>query len=289
MADGVVLGDAKFLSTYVKLQDPAAAKALEAGTPVLLNPAYAKNGEVTLKAVHRYSDRDKKNHKLHPGKAEARTDRLKVYQAPEQYATTPGVRMILPLQTAKQLGLHTEMNGSVYAVAHEPTDSEEQRVSAAVEVVGGGIYLQSESGPSGRQDTILLFLSLFAGVVTLGAAAIATGLAKADAEADLTTLSAVGAPPRVRRTLSGFQCLVVALTGVLLGTAAGLVPAVALRLIDLREAVKNMRVQPMESAYTPIVLPWATIGLLAVVVPLLAGLGAAAFTRSRQTVARRAG
>lgn len=66
-------------------------------------------------------------------------------------------------------------------------------------------------------------------------------------------------------------------------------PAVALRLIDLRAAVKNMRVQPMESAYTPIVLPWATIGLLAVVVPLLAGLGAAAFTRSRQTVARRAG
>ncbi|WP_406322037.1 FtsX-like permease family protein [Streptomyces sp. NBC_01637] len=289
MADGVVLGDAKFLSTYVKLQDPAAAKALEAGTPVLLNPAYAKNGEVTLKAVHRYSDRDKKNRKLHPGKAETRTDRLKVYQAPEQYATTPGVRMILPLQTAKQLGLHTEMNGSVYAVAHEPTDSEEQRVSAAVEVAGGGIYLQSERGPSGRQDTILLFLSLFAGVVTLGAAAIATGLAKADAEADLTTLSAVGAPPRVRRTLSGFQCLVVALTGVLLGTAAGLVPAVALRLIDLREAVKNMRVQPMESAYTPIVLPWETIGLLAVVVPLLAGLGAAAFTRSRQTVARRAG
>lgn len=194
MADGVVLGDAKFLSTYVKLQDPAAAKALEAGTPVLLNPAYAKNGEVTLKAVHRYSDRDKKNRKLHPGKAETRTDRLKVYQAPEQYATTPGVRMILPLQTAKQLGLHTEMNGSVYAVAHEPTDSEEQRVSAAVEVAGGGIYLQSERGPSGRQDTILLFLSLFAGVVTLGAAAIATGLAKADAEADLTTLSAVGAP-----------------------------------------------------------------------------------------------
>lgn len=66
-------------------------------------------------------------------------------------------------------------------------------------------------------------------------------------------------------------------------------PAVALRLVDLREAVKQMRVEPMESAYTPIVLPWATIGLLAVVVPLLAGLGAAAFTRSRQTLSRRAG
>jgi putative ABC transport system permease protein len=289
---GIVLGDAKFLNTYVKLRDPAAAKALAAGTPVLLNPAYATNGEVTLKAVHTYNDRDKKNRKLHPGKAETRTDRLKVYQAPEQYATTPGVRMIMPLRTVKRLGLHTEMYGSVYAVAHAPTDAEDQRVSAAIELAGGGIHLQSEGGrddPNLQEDTILLILSLFAGVVTLGAAAITTGLAKADAEAGLTTLSAVGAPPGVRRTLSGFQCLVVALTGVLLGTAAGLVPAVALRLVDLHQAVQDMRVEPMNSAYTPIVLPWATIGLLAVVVPLLAGLLAAAFTRSRLALARRAG
>lgn len=75
----------------------------------------------------------------------------------------------------------------------------------------------------------------------------------------------------------------------LLGTAAGLVPAVALRLIDLHKAVEEMRLRPMESAYTPIVLPWATLGLLAVVVPLLAGLLAAVFTRSRLTLSRRVG
>ncbi|GFN05309.1 hypothetical protein Smic_38650 [Streptomyces microflavus] len=125
--------------------------------------------------------------------------------------------------------------------------------------------------------------------MTLGAAAITTGLSKADAEADLTTLSAVGAPPGVRRSLTGFQCLVVALTGVLLGTAAGIVPAVALRLTDLREALADMRADPMESAYTPIVLPWETIALLAVVVPVLAGLLAAALTSSRLKLARRAG
>lgn len=83
--------------------------------------------------------------------------------------------------------------------------------------------------------------------------------------------------------------MVVALTGVLLGTAAGLVPAVALRMVDLRNAMEAMREEPMESAFTPIVLPWATIGLLAVVVPLLAGVLAAGLTRSRLTLARRAG
>lgn len=45
----------------------------------------------------------------------------------------------------------------------------------------------------------------------------------------------------------------------------------------------------MESAYTPIVMPWETIGLLALVVPVLAGLLAAALTSSRLTLARRAG
>ncbi|THA71951.1 FtsX-like permease family protein [Streptomyces sp. A0958] len=288
-SNNIVVGDAALLATYVKLDDPAATAALKAGTPVLLNRAYAQNGEVTLKAVHAYNDKDKKNRKLHPGPARKTTDRLKVYVAKAEYAATPGVRMILPQQTAERLGLHTQPNGSVYAVSHRPTDAEDQRVTAAIEQAGGGIWVQSDSGPNDRGNTILLILTLFAGVVTVGAAAITTGLAKADAEADLTTLSAVGAPPRVRRTLSGFQCLVVALTGVLLGTAAGLVPAVALRLVDLRQSMEQMRLQPMESAYTPIVLPWTAIGLLAVAVPLLAGILAAAFTRSRLTLARRAG
>lgn len=288
-SNNIVVGDASLLATYVKLDDPAAAAALKAGTPVLLNEAYAENGEVTLKSVHTYHDKDKENRKLHPGPARKSTDRLKVYVAKAEYAATPGIRMILPQRTAERLGLHTQPTGTVYAVSHTPTDAEDQRVSAAIDQAGGGVWVQSDQQSRDRDSIILLILTLFAGVVTVGAAAITTGLAKADAEADLTTLSAVGAPPRVRRALSGFQCLVVALTGVLLGTAAGLVPAVALRLVDLRQAMEQMRIQPMESAYTPIVLPWATIGLLAVAVPLIAGVLAAAFTRSRLTLARRAG
>ncbi|MET9655924.1 ABC transporter permease [Streptomyces sp. NPDC006510] len=288
-ASSIVVADEAMLSTYVKLDDPAAAEALAAGTPVLLNEVYAKNGEVTLKAVHRYSKEDKQNWRQHPGKPRTTTETLKAYVAPEKYAATPGINMILPQRTAERLGLHTEVGGSVYAVAHSPTEAEMQRTDGAIEQAGGGLWVQSESGPGGDDDSMLLILTLFAGMVTLGAAAITTGLAKADAEADLNTLSAVGAPPGVRRKLSGFQCVVVALTGVVLGTLAGLVPAVALRLVDLRQALHTMRLEPTESAYTPIVLPWPTLGLLVVGVPLLAGLLATALTRSRLALARRAG
>ncbi|MFF2896360.1 FtsX-like permease family protein [Streptomyces sp. NPDC057966] len=286
---GIVVADKAMLSTYVKLDDPAAAEALAAGTPVLLNEAYAKNGEATIKAVHRYNEKDKQNRKLHPGKARTTTNRLKVYVAPAKYAATPGFTMIVPRQTAERLGLHTAESGSVYSVSHTPTEAESQQTYGALAQAGNGVVMQTESGPDGSVDAMLLILTLFAGMVTLGAAAITTGLAKADAEADLNTLSAVGAPPSVRRKLSGFQCVVVALTGVVLGTLAGLVPAVALRLVDLRLALQSMRQDPTESAYTPIVLPWPTLGLLVVGVPVLAGLLAAALTRSRLALARRAG
>ncbi|SCD82851.1 putative ABC transport system permease protein [Streptomyces sp. Termitarium-T10T-6] len=198
--------------------------------------------------------------------------------------------MIMPQRTADRLGLHSEDIGSVYPLDSEATDAERQAVDAAIKLTGDNTYVMTANSLRQEDDAaILLILALFAGVVTLGAAAITTGLSKADAEADLTTLSAVGAPPGVRRSLSGFQCLVVALTGVLLGTVAGLVPAVALRLTDLRAALEKMREDPMQSAYTPIVMPWETVGLLALVVPVLAGLLAAALTSSRLTLARRAG
>ncbi|MFB6813269.1 FtsX-like permease family protein [Streptomyces sp. NPDC056347] len=286
---GILVGDRTLLDVHAKLDDPAAAEALAAGTPVLLNEAYAKNGEVTIEAVHRYSAKDVKNRDRHPGRPRTTTDRIKVYVAPAKYAATPGTTLIMPQRAADRLGLHTAPAGSVYTAVHPPTNAENQRTRAALDQTGGGIWFRAESGPSGREDTALLILTLFAGVVTLGAAAIATGLAKADAEADLGTLSAVGAPPGVRRRLSGLQCLVVALTGVVLGTVAGLVPAVALRLVDLRDAMAAMRQFPMESAYTPIALPWGTLGVIVVVVPLLAGLLAAALTRSRVAPARRTG
>ncbi|MFH9688203.1 FtsX-like permease family protein [Streptomyces sp. NPDC017413] len=291
-SDKIVVGGADVLDSYVKLEDPAAAKSLAEGIPVLLNSAYAKNGEVSLKATHAYNDRDKKNRALHPGKTRVTNDRLKVYVAPDRYAATPGIRMVMPEKTAQRLGLHVEEHGSFYTLDRDATDAESQATHAALDQAGNRAYLMTSNEAFRRHDdtdTVLLLLALFAGVVTLGAAAITTGLSKADAEADLTTLSAVGAPPGVRRSLSGFQCLVVALTGVLLGTAAGLVPAVALRLTDLRAALADMRKDPMESAYTPIVMPWETVGLLALVVPVLAGLLAAGLTSSRLTLARRAG
>ena len=92
---------------------------------------------------------------------------------------------------------------------------------------GTTALLKVERGYQGGDDTTMLALAAVAAFVTLGAAAISTGLAITDGQADLETLAAVGARPRVRRTLAGSQASITAAMGAVLGSATGLVPAVA--------------------------------------------------------------
>jgi putative ABC transport system permease protein len=74
-----------------------------------------------------------------------------------------------------------------------PTVAEQDRLRAAL---GNRAAVYVERGPQPRSETrTLLLLAVVAGVITLGAAAIATGLAAADGRADLGTLAAVGASP----------------------------------------------------------------------------------------------
>ena len=81
-----------------------------------------------------------------------------------------------------------------------PTVAEQDRLQATLGSTAG-VYVERD--PRQRSDTrSLLLLAVVAGVITLGAAAIATGLAAADGRADRSTLAAVGAAPRVRRGLS---------------------------------------------------------------------------------------
>jgi putative ABC transport system permease protein len=118
----------------------------------------------------------------------------------------------------------------------------------------------------------LLALLVASTVVTLGAAGVATGLAQADARADLATLAAVGAPPRVRRILTAFHAAVVAGLGALLGTASGLVPMLGFLYAD-----PEMQ----------FVAPWRNLLVIALVVPAAAAVSAGLLTRSRLPLVRR--
>ncbi|MCX4692263.1 FtsX-like permease family protein [Streptomyces sp. NBC_01408] len=290
MENTVLVSDEKLL-TALAVTDPGAVSALKSGKAVSFSKQNVKDDKVTIRLI---TDPDAADIRSKGEEVPGEDKVLPVYQAPDSVEGW-GVELILPPTAARSAGLTTAAFGSFFALDGAPDSEQRQRLDGALDQMGVDAKIMIEQGYQGDNSIELLALTLFAGLVTIGAAGIATGLAQADAEADLKTLAAVGAPPRVRRTLSGFQCGVIALMGVILGSAAGILPAVGLRLATARETERFLdRAVAMgyEAAgpevYVPIAVPWETLGGLLIVVPLGAALLAALVTRSSGALARRA-
>jgi putative ABC transport system permease protein len=249
--------------------EPAAA-ALRAGKVVVDHPRYLHDGQVTLTMTAHNPFQKDKDH--------TRTVTAPGY-APQHHTRAPIT--LMTSQTARSLGLDPVPSMVLATTSRMPTVAEHDRLQGALGNTAG-VYV--ERGPRQRSDTqTLLLLAVVAGVIALGAAAIATGLAAADGRADLGTLAAVGASPRVRRLLSLSQSGVIAGLGSLLGAAAGLGGSVAV-LVALNRGYADL--WPAPTPY-PITVPWLNLGVALLVVPMVAMLGAGLLTRSRLSIERR--
>ncbi|MFJ2187585.1 FtsX-like permease family protein [Kitasatospora sp. NPDC087861] len=276
-------GDATLLRNLFGVTDPAAGRALAAGKAVVFDARYLKDGKVAVELNDPFQAGDVPS----PGKrghTEIAVDAVLVS------ATVPanGAAVISP-DTATRLGLTTSPAGSVWLPDGVPSDGAQQKANGALAKLTDQDVLSIERGYQSRADLISLGLSIFAAIVALGAAGIATGLAAADSQRDLTTLAAVGAEPRIRRTLSGFQCGVIAAMGTLLGTVCGIVPAVALRKVQGAAATVPGMTADVIANKSVVVFPWTTLAITVVVLPLLAAGLAALLTRSRISLLRRSG
>ncbi|MFE0604017.1 ABC transporter permease [Streptomyces sp. NPDC058892] len=287
-----VVADEKLLSVLA-VTDPGSVSALRQGRAVAFDKRQVKDGTLTLRII---TGPDEAEGIAGPAREPVGVDKvIPVHLVPEGTEGW-GIELVLPPAAVQATGLTTAPVGSYFALDGTPASEQLQRIAADIDRMGVDASLRIEAGYQGNDSLALLALSVFAGLVTIGAAGIATGLSQADAEADLKTLAAVGAPPRVRRTLSGFQCGVVALMGVVLGSAAGILPAIGLRLTQRREleALAQRAVEEGYSAagesvpFVPIAVPWETLAGLLVIVPLGAALLAALVTRSSGALARRA-
>lgn len=271
------------------IRDGAAEQALARGETVLFDKAYADHGTLKLKITLDTSKAVPDGQDpVGPVKS------VPMHLAAENLEQSYGVLAVMPRQAADTAGIRTLPLGSFYTNARMPNSAERQALDSDLAKIGTDAQVYLERGYTGDNSLVLLALTIFAGLVTIGAAGIATGLAQADAEPDLKTLAAIGAAPRVRRTLSGFQCGVIATMGVVLGSAAGILPAVGLRHTERRQELKFYQ-RALDAGWSgnnqlphvPIVVPWSTLALLIIAVPLGATLLAALVTRSRTQLARR--
>ncbi len=182
--------------------------------------------------------------------------------------------VVLPQSLVRSMDVQTGVTSLLIKLSGPVSTDAEDATRAALEATFGtnNAYFYVERGYESTYGIGLLALALAAGIVTLGATGIATGLALTDARADHATLAAVGAAPRLRRRLAGAQALTLGFLGVVLGIIAGIVPAVS-----LIGAITSLAV----------VWPWPQLVGLVLGVPLLSGAFAFVFTRSRVPMQRR--
>ncbi|MET8545117.1 ABC transporter permease [Kitasatospora sp. NPDC004799] len=279
----VTAGDATLLRNLYGVTDQAAGQALAAGKAVVFDARYVKDGKVVLQ----YNTPAPEGSGPAAGKPVYKEIAVDAVLA-EPVLASPAQAVVSPA-TAARLGFSTIPGGSVWLPAAMPSDGAQQKADGALAKLHDHEVLTIERGYESQADLVRLGLNAFAALVALGAAGIATGLAAADSQRDLTTLAAVGAEPRIRRSLSGFQCGVIAAMGALLGAVCGVVPGVALRKVEAAaNSYPGMTAEELANKAT-LVFPWPTIAATVLVLPVLAAALAAVMTRSRITLLRRSG
>jgi putative ABC transport system permease protein len=243
----------------------AVTSALRDGKVVVDHASLLDNGNVTL-ALEKFG----------PQNENPRTVTAPGFALPHR--PNADITMLTPA-TAQKLGLDITPLGTLATTTRVPTVAESDRLQASL---GNSVQVYVERGP-GEDDQTLIILAIVAGVITLGAAALATGLTAADSRPDLSTLAAVGASPGLRRLLSLSQSGVIAGLGSILGGLAG-VGAAAVVLAGFNQTYASQWPTPI--GY-PMAVPWLNIVITVVVVPLVAMLGAGLITRSRLPIENR--
>ncbi|MGV9263762.1 FtsX-like permease family protein [Kitasatospora sp. NPDC003701] len=273
----LVVGDAAVLHNAFAVRDQAADQALAAGKAVVFDRAQLSgDNKVVLQLTGGFVTPPQPGANPTQDVREIAVDAVLV-ENPDAARYGTGV---IGAKTITGLGLSTKASGSVWLPPTAPDRKAAQRAAATADRILGSATLDVERGFQPKGDLPTLALTGFAALVVLGAACIATGLAAADSRRDQATLAAVGAPPGIRRSLSGIQCALIAVLGAALGTVNGFVPAIALL---------KARALDYPGAVDPIVVPWADVALTTLAVPLLAGLLAVVFTRSDAPLTRRLG
>lgn len=246
----------------------AATAALDSGGVVVFSRGLVRDdGTVTFRTISGAEARS--------ASAEGREPTVRTVSVHGYYlkvARVTGGPAVYSPGTAKALGLTVKPSTMLLRFDQLPSTDQEEAAQKALQGAGLDTYLSVERGYTSDYGLGLLALMAGAGIITLGAAGIATGLAQADARADHATLAAIGAAPRLRRTLAAAQALSIAGLGTALGIAAGFVPAVA-----LIGAVESL----------DLVVPWLRLLAVLVGIPLLAGVLAWLLTRSRVPLERR--
>ncbi|MGV9772797.1 FtsX-like permease family protein [Streptosporangium sp. NPDC003464] len=258
------IGDERLLALIQGRRDPVASAALVSGKAVVFDASLVRDGRLRLSVKPDY------------GKEPV----IRGFTVPAVVARAENPRYavgVVPVAAVQAAGLKTEHRALYIDPASRlltPQQAMGLEWDLGARIADFRVYVREGF----REDnTLTMWLLLAAALVlVLGGTFAATGLAAADMRPDLATMAAVGAPPGTRRLVVAGQAGFIAGLGVLIGTPAGLLTGTAAIL-------------PVSGGGPTIEVPWLFLAAVVLGLPMLAGLLAGAFTRTRMTPARRTG
>ena len=190
---------------------------------------------------------------------------------PQRSATIPAVLettehpinfgVFISPSTAKHLGLEATPSTVLATLTTPASDADLDAARQATAVITGTVSGDSvtiETGPTLFAGPLAWGLLALAAILAIASAAVAIGLARFDGRADDATLASVGARSITRRSIAFWQALIICSLGSLLGSALGILPALALGL---------------PGGLYPFAPPWMQIALAAIALPIAISLG----------------
>lgn len=133
--------------------------------------------------------------------------------------------------TARSLHLTVRPDRVLLDFTKPPTDAQLDTANTAVAALANdpslnrAVYIETGPQDYGGQVAWLILLACLVIAICAGATAIA--LARVDARADDLTLASLGASPGIRRSVAFVQASIICGVGAVIGTALGLLPAIA--------------------------------------------------------------
>ncbi len=211
----------------------AAIRAFRGGAAIVTDPDFIADGNVTINQWNRqfvdtywqYYDPERPLDPLGSWRLTAAEVDLE-HPLPFPVVVSP--------ETAAELGMSIAPIQVIGAYDAPPT---QERLDALAEVVAqpwgadGGLSYGMENGPPDTAPWLWLIIGA-TGVLVLGASAVTLGLARFERRPDDATLTAVGAPRRLRRGIAFWQGVVIVGVGAVTGTLAGLIPMWGITLMQ---------------------------------------------------------
>ncbi|MFJ4220314.1 FtsX-like permease family protein [Curtobacterium luteum] len=257
--------------------------ALADGGAVALWPEYVHDGAVRLDTFHHRSWED-----ATPPDPEHPDATTTIPAVLDEQDPPIKVGVFMTKATAERHGVPA-VDGLLLTRLDRPvTPEQDGELQSAWQSSGGTARAQApaptfftEQGPVDDSAPVKAVALALAATVTIGATAVAIGLARADGRRDDEVLDAIGAAPRLRRRTTAWQAAILTTVGAVVGTVLGLLPIRALTL--------RFDAGPSGTTHMPFVADWPVLALLAIGLPVAVTLGTwLTAGRSRRLALRRA-